>query len=378
MNQFFSFFVIVVFITTGCATIRESQIETDLKAAHKQVDTALSAINLARVSKAKNNLSYKGVRIYVSPEALAVDNIGWLEQIKEKLNSEQGKQLVKNPSELLVVEMEIGTTTEEKGGVKIKPLMLHLIRIVENQKKIAKYFPGILFSGDFELIVDRNVSYDLISKVLYTAGLAQLLKPHIRVQAPHGTGHLDVSTPKYCVTVSDKPSVGIECLSPYLEVTNHGILVRASRQHVGDDCFYSQLSSPDLDVAFAVDEPKTKEPEKKEPVVDWNGRIIISPSKTCPTILKTNTGHDKPALMKFLKKVAKAKKTCQLAVISPLPKIGWQEVAEVFSVVSLEAGFGRSMLSLLLLEEEDCSQAVTLETLAAPDSPLQPKSVKDN
>lgn len=65
---------------------------------------------------------------------------------------------------------------EDLQGSLVLPLDAALKKEVEKLKKIAERNPGAPFSGEVSIIGDKRISYDLLSKVLYTAGQNELDK----------------------------------------------------------------------------------------------------------------------------------------------------------------------------------------------------------
>ena len=47
---------------------------------------------------------------------------------------------------------------------------------VQKQKKIAKYNPAAAFKGVVTIVADQNMSFRLLSEVMYTAGQAEFSK----------------------------------------------------------------------------------------------------------------------------------------------------------------------------------------------------------
>jgi biopolymer transport protein ExbD len=60
------------------------------------------------------------------------------------------------------------------AGYFITPLFNNLLRHVMNLEKIAKLNPKMKFRGRIIIIGDKNISYRLLTEVLYTAGQARL------------------------------------------------------------------------------------------------------------------------------------------------------------------------------------------------------------
>lgn len=65
---------------------------------------------------------------------------------------------------------------EDLQGSLLLPLDAALKKEVEKLKKIAERNPAAPFSGEVSIIGDKRISYDLLSKVLYTAGQSELDK----------------------------------------------------------------------------------------------------------------------------------------------------------------------------------------------------------
>lgn len=62
------------------------------------------------------------------------------------------------------------------GGFLIDPLYQKLQDAVDHQKKVASYNDSADFKGIVTIIADRHIDFDLLSKVMYTAGQAQFSK----------------------------------------------------------------------------------------------------------------------------------------------------------------------------------------------------------
>jgi biopolymer transport protein ExbD len=77
-----------------------------------------------------------------------------------------------------VVSLEEGKVNpaDMQGDFLIQPLLDALADSVEHQKKIAKYNKKAEFSGIVTIIADRDVPFNLLTKVMYTAGQASFGK----------------------------------------------------------------------------------------------------------------------------------------------------------------------------------------------------------
>jgi len=58
----------------------------------------------------------------------------------------------------------------------ITPLFKELKEDVQKQKKIAKYNPSAAFKGEVTIVADQDMSFRLLSEVMYTAGQAEFSK----------------------------------------------------------------------------------------------------------------------------------------------------------------------------------------------------------
>jgi hypothetical protein len=56
----------------------------------------------------------------------------------------------------------------------VEPLQNALVREVDRQKQIAKYNANAPFSGRLNVVADKHISYETLSKVLYTAAHSEL------------------------------------------------------------------------------------------------------------------------------------------------------------------------------------------------------------
>lgn len=78
-----------------------------------------------------------------------------------------------------VMTLESGKVPEQErssGGFMIDPLFAKLQEAVEHQKKIAQFNKKAEFKGIVTIVADRNVSFALLTQVMYTAGQAQFSK----------------------------------------------------------------------------------------------------------------------------------------------------------------------------------------------------------
>jgi len=78
-----------------------------------------------------------------------------------------------------VVAIDNGVVPESErssGGFLIDPLFQKLQEEVENQRKIAQFNKAAKFSEVCTVIADRNVPFNLITQVMYTAGQATFSK----------------------------------------------------------------------------------------------------------------------------------------------------------------------------------------------------------
>lgn len=72
--------------------------------------------------------------------------------------------------------VQVAESDLSAGGFMIDPLFEALQKEVDKQKKIEKYNKKAKFTELVTIIVDRNVPFSLLSKVMYTAGQASFSK----------------------------------------------------------------------------------------------------------------------------------------------------------------------------------------------------------
>lgn len=65
---------------------------------------------------------------------------------------------------------------KQASAYMIMPLFKRLKEEVQKQKKIAKYNPAAAFKGVVTIVADQNMSFRLLSEVMYTAGQAEFSK----------------------------------------------------------------------------------------------------------------------------------------------------------------------------------------------------------
>ena len=78
-----------------------------------------------------------------------------------------------------VMSLEEGKVVESDlsgGGFMIDPLFQKLTDEVEHQKKVLRFRKDKEFTGIVTIIADRHIPFDLLSKVMYTAGQAEFGK----------------------------------------------------------------------------------------------------------------------------------------------------------------------------------------------------------
>ena len=64
--------------------------------------------------------------------------------------------------------------TDGDAGYFITPLFNDLVKHVTHLERISKLNPNVKFKGKIIIIADKNITYRLLTEVLYTAGKANL------------------------------------------------------------------------------------------------------------------------------------------------------------------------------------------------------------
>jgi biopolymer transport protein ExbD len=65
---------------------------------------------------------------------------------------------------------------KQASSYMIMPLFNRLKEEVQKQKTIEKYNPNAAFKGEITIVADRNMSFRLLSEIMYTAGQAEYSK----------------------------------------------------------------------------------------------------------------------------------------------------------------------------------------------------------
>lgn len=84
-----------------------------------------------------------------------------------------GKYILVDDKPVVTLEnTKVSESDLSGGGLLIDPLYQKLLDAVDHEKKVARFQKNREFQGILTVIADRDVSYSLIVKVMYTAGQA--------------------------------------------------------------------------------------------------------------------------------------------------------------------------------------------------------------
>jgi hypothetical protein len=251
------------------------------------------------------------------------------------------------------------------------------------------------------LYIDENAPFEVISRVLYTAGQAEYGSYRFVVETPDGKRVIPVEAPKYGLAVKhdskdDEPS---DCAEPQAVIREKGIMLYAMRGFTGGGAytglvemkmdgtkdFGDVLGSGKLEADDKEDE-EVKEPLPAEPggddlkfkevdektlkkiehelnkgkgllvmlgvkedepeLKDWHGKVMLGPDRACPSVPRKSGKLDLKALAVLIEEVRKMAPGCSQALVSASPFIPWHEMAAVMVTVKVKAGFENLLMTV--------------------------------
>ena len=230
-------------VAGGC---RKRQWETRIEGALIAVDKNLGGLPLAGVQAAGLEPVKPSTLIVVGRDAIGVFNAAlvrqwWDEVLAQDFGSLDDVYLtslfLEKTQAVALSEGKLNSSDLRDGaeGYFITPLFNVLQEAAHIEKVFAQQHDDYPFKGMITLYIEENTSFEVISRVLYTAGQAEYAGYRFVVETPEGSRVISVEAPKFGVAIGSDPDneETADCAEPQAVIRSKGIMVYAMRGSPG-------------------------------------------------------------------------------------------------------------------------------------------------
>lgn len=298
------------------------------RAAEEQAAATARDLDLPRVRSAGLAPLGSHSRVILRPEGIDADNIALI----RSLPSDVGKELYESlpPEEaaaLPVVHRQLVPLARwaappealDPASLEIRPLRRPLDYMASIDRKITSLDPSADPGLRLNINAAADAPYELLLRVLATAGQAGFDTWALAVRGPQG----EEAIPIHTLSSGARP----DCIAPALKLGPRGITVRVER------------------------------------------RTIVGAPGACPSVPRKDGRHDLDALLSLLRRISEAAPGCGAAYLEAELQAPWGEVAPVLTAVTAEAHYNDIALAAPRIGAPDagadCSGAIEPEALSA-------------
>lgn len=195
------------------------------------------------------------------------------------------------------------------------------------------------------IYADRSAPYELITRVLYSAGQAEYSEYSFIVRSPGGDSALLPVHP---------PAFGEQgCPAPRVTISPQGLMIRLQRAtHAGTAPSPMSPAAAGSGLAASA----------------WHDRVLLSNPSTCPSVPLKEGRQDIEGAVALLRGIAGPIATCGVVDITAAPEITWGDVANVVAAITGQAGYPKIRFSVVKPGSNhasiDCTGGIDLASLA--------------
>jgi hypothetical protein len=361
----YSWMLLLLLLLFGCTLAKKHAWDRKISKADEIASAVVDAVDMAPIRHKGYGPVEPLTRLALGPEGIHVDNTALLQKLWQQRISKDVRILdddfidahLKETRTVLSLKggiIPLSNLRDGAGGYLIEPLYQALIDTVTVEKALRSMYDESHTPGQLLVYIDKETTYDIVSRVLYTAGQAEYGQISFVVQGPEGPCAIPLDSPRFCTKSDPVKQQDRECAEPYLAITARGIMVRAMGGSPDPEC--------DLVVKLLAQDPVRAEPGTQEAETasgdlstsrDWHDRIMLGPDMACPSVPRKGDRLDQEALESLLLEVKKMAPGCKRAAIAPQPHIGWSEIVMVMDSLMGRCGF--PMLQLYAGVDEEFS-----------------------
>ncbi|MFH1435546.1 MAG: hypothetical protein ABIJ56_07490 [Pseudomonadota bacterium] len=266
----------------GC---RKRQWETRIEGAMIAVDKYLGGLPLAGVQAAGLEPVRPSTLVVVGTGTIGVFNASlvkqwWDEVLARELGALDDVYLsslfLKKTQAVALSEGKLNSSDLRGGpeGYFITPLFDVLLEAAHIEKVFAQQHDDYPFKGIITLYIEENASFEVIARVLYTAGQAEYAGYRFVVETPEGNRVICVEAPRFGVAIKTDPDdpdadKTADCAEPQAVIRPKGIMLYAMRGSPGGG-MHARLMEMTMDekqalAAVLAGETLATGDEKEEP-----------------------------------------------------------------------------------------------------------------
>lgn len=302
-------------------------------------------------------------RVVVRAEGIGVDQSDLAGAMSDGAREKLGPRMVAAPR-ALPLRRFASTAAALHDGFLLPGLLGILRKAAHVERELADLDPARPFDGALEVAFSRDTPFELVARVLYTAGQAEYSRWALRLRG----GWVEVEAPR--IGHDPDHDHGLTCAAPDLQIGATGILVRASAggEQVRAElpvreraALAKMMESPDLAKLLggsvgsfppASAPQATPSPPASTPHAEpaWIGAVMLGPSRACPSVPKRDGRHDLRALAALLGEIERLAPGCDDARISAAKATPFEDVAGVIETLEVDSPFVHPLLAIAVEE----------------------------
>ena len=258
-------FLLVTFLL--CLTVggcKKRQWETRIEGALVAMDKNIKGLPLAGVQAAELEPVKPSTLVIVGRDAIGVFNAALVRQWWDEVLAEDFGALdevflatlfLKRTQAVALSEGKLNASDLRDGpeGYFITPLFEILQEAAHIEKVFTQHYDDYPFKGIISLYIDENASFEVVSRVLYTAGQAEYGSFRFVVETAGGSRVIPVEAPRFGGAIGGDPDKEemADCAEPQAVIRSKGIMLYAMRGSPGSG-IHARLWKMEMDEKEAL------------------------------------------------------------------------------------------------------------------------------
>lgn len=348
--------LLLLLMAVGCED-RFARARRETHAAEAEVDVPVTRARALPEAQPRTRILVRGDRISVDQAGLAG---AWPEKQRERLIQELGEDAARRfplvrPRAATLARFRVAA--EARAGF----LLPGVSRALEEAARIEKVRAGFAgdeapFEGHVAIVAARDVPYETLARVLYSAGQAEYGAWELVVREGTHRRFIEVDAPRIPNVDHD-----LDCAVPEIAIGPAGIQVKAGLNGVAVaregppitprqlEHALSNLGAIEAALGMPAPPPSAEPaapPPPPPPQPRWLGNVMLGPSRACPSVPGRAGHQDVRALVALLREMATMSPGCRVATVSAAPDVAWADLAAVLEAVVTDGSYPIPQLAI--------------------------------